>query len=434
MTRIVLVGAGSVEFTRNLLGDIFSYPALADATIALHDIDGDRLATAEKMANWTAGALGAHPTIEVHLERRAALKGADFVIDTIQVGGARATEVDFEIPRRYGLEYTINDTINVGGVLRGLRSIPVILGIVRDMEELCPEAWFLNYTNPMSMIVWAVTSQSGVKTVGLCHSVYWTVHAIAEYVDVPVGEIDHVSAGVNHLAFLLRLERDGHDLYPRLAEAVRDGRIPDDDLVRGELYRRLGYYPTESSEHHAEYNPWFIPKGLVERYHVPIGEYLRRVSNNLAEFEETKRKLAAGEPFEIERSGEYAAVIINSVVTGELARIVGNVANRDALIPNLAADACVEVPCLVDAFGPRPVPTGPLPPQLAAYIHPAVDAQGLTVKAVLEQDRDAVYHAVMQDPLVQARLSLDETWQMTDELISAEAAWLPAWLGGKAPA
>ncbi|HSL33292.1 MAG TPA: alpha-glucosidase/alpha-galactosidase [Candidatus Limnocylindrales bacterium] len=434
MTRIVLVGAGSVEFTRNLLGDILSYPALAEATIALHDIDADRLATAEKMANWTAGALGAHPTIEVHLERRTALKGADFVIDTIQVGGARATEVDFEIPRRYGLEYTINDTINVGGVMRGLRSIPVILGIVRDMEELCPEAWFLNYTNPMSMIVWAVTSQSGVKTVGLCHSVYWTVHAIAEYVDVPVGEIDHVSAGVNHLAFLLRLERNGHDLYPRLAEAVQDGRIPDDDLVRGELYRRLGYYPTESSEHHAEYNPWFIPKGLVERYHVPIGEYLRRVSNNLAEFEETKRKLAAGAPFEIERSGEYAAVIINSVVTGELARIVGNVPNRGALIPNLAADACVEVPCLVDAFGPRPIPTGLLPPQLAAYIHPAVDAQGLTVKAVLEQDRDAVYHAVMQDPLVQARLSLDETWLMTDELISAEAAWLPAWLGGMAPA
>ena len=289
MTRIVLVGAGSVEFTRNLLGDILSYPALADAAIVLHDIDADRLATAEKMAAWTAGALGAHPTFEAHLDRRAALRGADFVIDTIQVGGARATQVDFDVPRRFGLEYTINDTINVGGVMRGLRSIPVILGIVRDMEELCPDAWFLNYTNPMSMIIWAVTSQSGVKTVGLCHSVYWTVHAIAEYIDVPDDEIDHVSAGVNHLAFLLRLERDGQDLYPRLDAAVRDGRIPDDDLVRAELYRRLGYYPTESSEHHAEYNPWFIPKGLVERYHVPIGEYLTRVSRNLDEFDETKR-------------------------------------------------------------------------------------------------------------------------------------------------
>src|SRR5262245_8995602 len=189
MTRIVLVGAGSVEFTRNLLGDILSYPALADATIVLHDIDADRRATAEKMAAWTAGALGAHPRIESHLERRDALNGADFVIDTIQVGGARATQIDFEIPRRHGLEYTINDTINVGGVMRGLRSIPVILDIVQEMEEVCPDAWFLNYTNPMSMIIWAVTSQSSVKTVGLCHSVYWTVDSIAEYIDVPVGEI-----------------------------------------------------------------------------------------------------------------------------------------------------------------------------------------------------------------------------------------------------
>ena len=201
------------------------------------------------------------------------------------------------------------------------------------------------------MIIWAVTSQSAVKTVGLCHSVYWTVHAIAEYIGVPFAEIDHTSAGVNHLAFLLRLEHDGDDLYPRLDAAVRDGRIPDDDLVRAELYRRLGYYPTESSEHHAEYNPWFIPKGQVERFHIPIGEYLTRVARNLDEFDETKRKLAAGEPFEIERSGEYAAVIIHSVVTGEPARIVGNVPNAGALIPNLAADACVEVPCLVDGSG-----------------------------------------------------------------------------------
>jgi alpha-galactosidase len=430
MTRIVLVGAGSVEFTRNLLGDILSYPESVDATIVLHDIDADRLATAEKMASWTAGALNAHPRVEAELDRRAALKDADFVIDTIQVGGARATNIDFEIPRRYGLEYTINDTINVGGVMRGLRSIPVILGIVRDMEELCPEAWFLNYTNPMSMIIWAVTSRSDIKTVGLCHSVYWTVRAIADYVDVPYTEIDHVSAGVNHLAFLLRLKRDGEDLYPLLAEAVRDGRIPDDDLVRAELYRRLGYYPTESSEHHAEYNPWFIPKGQVDRFHIPIGEYLTRVARNLDEFEETKRKLAAGEPFEIERSGEYAAMIIHSIVTREQSRIVGNVPNQGTLIPNLAADACVEVPCLVDGQGIRPLAVGPLPLQLAAYVHPAVDAQGLVVKAILERDRDAIDHAVMQDPIVQARLTLDETWRMTDDLIAAEAEWLPDWLGG----
>ncbi|MFL5775324.1 MAG: alpha-glucosidase/alpha-galactosidase [Chloroflexota bacterium] len=433
MTRIVLVGAGSVEFTRNLLGDILGYAELKDATIVLHDIDADRLATAEAMARWTAGALSANPSIETHLERRAALAGADFVIDTIQVGGARATQIDFDVPRRYGLEYTINDTINVGGVMRGLRTIPVVLGIVRDMEAVCPDAWFLNYTNPMSMLIWAVTARSGVRTVGLCHSVYWTIRAIADYVGIPFDEIDYATAGINHLAFVLRLERDGDDLVPRLRDAVDAGRIPDDDLVRAELFRRLGFYPTESSEHHAEYNPWFIPKGLVDRYHIPIGEYLRRVSNNLAEFEDTKRRLATGEPFEIERSGEYAAVIIHSVVTGELARIVGNVPNRGMLIPNLAAEACVEVPCLVDGFGPRPVAAGPLPAQLAAYIHPAVDAQALTVQAALECDRDAIYHAVLQDPLVQARLSLDDAWRMTDELIAQEAEWLPAWLGGAAP-
>ena len=302
------------------------------------------------------------------------------------------------------------------------------------MEELCPGAWFLNYTNPMSMIIWAVTSTSEVKTVGLCHSVYWTVHSIAGYVGAPFSEIEHTSSGINHLAFLLRLEHDGDDLYPRLDSAVREGRIPDDDLVRAELYQRLGFYPTESSEHHAEYNPWFIPKGQVERFHIPIGEYLDRVARNLDEFDETKRKLAAGEPFDIERSGEYAAVIIHSITTGEPARIVGNVPNRGVLIPNLAAEACVEVPCLVDGSGLRPVATGALPPQLAAYIHPAVDAQGLTVKAALEQDRDAIYHAVMQDPIVQARLTLDDTWRMTDELIEAEAEWLPAWLGGAIPA
>ncbi len=433
MTQIVFVGAGSVEFTRNLLGDVLSYPELRAVDIVLHDIDEDRLATAVRMARWTADALGASPTIEAHLDRRAAFAGADFVINTIQVGGARATEIDFDIPRRYGLEYTINDTINVGGVMRGLRSIPVVLDIVRDMEEICPDAWFLNYTNPMSMLIAAVAERSRVRTVGLCHSVYWTIHAIGEYIDVPVAEIDYESAGINHMAFVMRLQRAGEDLYPLLDAAIREDRLPDDDLVRPELYRRLGYYPTESSEHHAEYNPWFIPKGLVERYHVPIGEYLRRVRANLEAYDEEKRRLDAGESFEIERSGEYAAVIIHSIATGSLARIVGNVPNAGGLIPNIAAEACVEVPCLVDGFGVRPVAVPALPAQLAAYIHPAVDAQLLTVRAALDRDRDAVYHAVMQDPIAQARLTLDEVWRMTDELITAEAAWLPAWLGGERP-
>jgi len=433
MVRIVLVGAGSVEFTRDLLGDFLSYPELTDATIVLHDIDPERLRTAQRMAAWTAEALGASPRVEAHLDRREALKGADFVVDTIQVGGARATQIDFDIPARYGLRYTINDTINVGGVLRGLRTIPVVLGIVRDMEELCPDAWFLNYTNPMSMLVQAVSERSPVRTVGLCHSVFWTVDAIAGYLGLPREEVDHVSAGINHLAFLLRLEHHGRDLYPDLRAFVDARRMPEDDLVRAELLRRLGYYPTESSEHHAEYNPWFIPKGdAVERFHIPIGEYLSRVARNLDEYAETRRKLDAGEPFDLARSGEYAAVIVHSILTREPARIVANVPNRERLISNLAAEACVEVPALVDGTGVWPVAVGALPPQCAAYIHPAVDAQLLTVHAALHQERDAIYHAVMQDPQIQARLTLDETWRLTDELIAAEAEWLPAWLGGTA--
>ena len=431
--RIVLVGAGSVEFTRNLLGDILSYPELKTAEIVLHDIDPDRLRTAERMAAYVATAMGATPRVETHLDRRAALPGADVVINTIQVGGATATKVDFDVPGRYGLRYTINDTINVGGVLRGLRTIPVVLGIVRDMEELCPDAWFLNYTNPMAILVRAVSESSGIRTTGLCHSVYWTIDALASYLDVRPSEIDHVTAGVNHLAWVLRLERDGQDLYPALRAAVDAGRVPPDDLVRAELFRRFGYYPTESSEHHAEYNPWFIPKDdLVARFNIPIGEYLDRVANNLDEYADTKRRLDEGEPFEIERSGEYAAVIAHARATGEAARIVGNVMNGPDLIANLSADACVEVPCYVDGAGVHPRSPGPLPTQCAAYVHPAVDTQALTVQAALGEDREAIYHAVLCDPQVQARLTLDEAWHMTDELIAEEAEWLPAWLGGAA--
>ena len=440
MTRIVLVGAGSVEFTRNLLGDILSFPALRDADLVLHDIDPDRLRTAERMAEWTADALGATPTITGHLDRRDALEDADYVINTIQVGGSRATQVDFDIPARYGLRYTINDTINVGGVLRGLRTIPVVLGIAADIADVCPDALFLNYTNPMGMLVRAVDEALGVPTVGLCHSVYWTVDRLAGYLGVPVAEVDALSGGVNHLAWILRLEHRGRDLYPDLEDFVAAGRVPEDDLVRADLYRRFGWYPTESSEHHAEYNPWFIPKGQVEPFHVPIGEYLSRVAHNLDEYEATKRGLDAGEGFEIERSGEYASVIINAMTTGDPSRIVANVMNFGpggpatgaALIPNLAADACVEVPALVDGMGVHPTAIAALPPQCAAYTRPAVDCQELTVRAALDEDRDLVYHAVLTDPIIQATLTLDQAWQLTDELIEAEGEWLPRWLGGSA--
>jgi alpha-galactosidase len=437
MPRIVLVGAGSVEFTRNLLGDMLSSPALSSSEIALHDIDPERLATAERMARWTAAALGATPAISAHLDRREALRGADFVVNTIQVGGARATQLDFDVPARFGLRYTIADTIGVGGVFRGLRTIPVVLGIARDMEAICPEAWLLNYTNPMAILVRAVSEGTSIRVAGLCHSVFWTIDRLAGYLGIPRDEVDAASAGLNHLAFVLRLEHRGRDLYPDLRAFVEAGRVPDDDLVRAAMFGRFGFYPTESSEHHAEYNPWFIGKSdtagdAVERFHVPIGEYLDRVAHNLDEYAETKRKLDAGEAFEIERSGEYAATIAEAITTGVPARIVVNAMNRGALIPNLDRDACVEVPGMVDGLGVHPVATGPLPLHLAAYVRGAVDMQALTVRAALDRDRVAIGHAVMTDPIVQARLTLDDAWRLTDEMIEAEAEWLPAWLGGTA--
>jgi alpha-galactosidase len=437
LVRIVLVGAGSVVFTRNLLGDILSSPALRDADIVLHDIDPERLTTAERMAHWTAGALGASPTISAHLDRRTALRGADFVINTIQVGGARATQVDFAVAARFGLEYTIADTIGVGGVFRGLRTIPVVVGIARDMEAICPDAWLLNYTNPLAILVRAVAEASSIKVIGLCHSVFWTVDTLAGYLGLPRDEIEADTAGVNHLAFVRRLEHRGRDLYPDLRRFVDAGRVPVEDLVRAELFRHLGVYPTESSEHHAEYNPWYIGKrdaagNAIERFHIPIGEYLDRVAANLDEYAETRRMLDAGEPFEIERSGEYAATIAEAMTSGTPARFVGNVINGGTLIPNLEAGACVEVPCVVDGAGIRPVPMGDLPLHLAAYVRGAVDMQGLTVKAALEHDRQAIGHAVMTDPIVQSHLTLDDTWRLTDAMIEAEAEWLPAWLGGAA--
>jgi alpha-galactosidase len=305
------------------------------------------------------------------------------------------------------------------------------------MEQICPEAWLLNYTNPLAVLVRAVSEATTIRVVGLCHSVFWTVDRLAGYLGLPRDEVDAATAGLNHHAFILRLEHRGRDLYPDLRAFVEAGRTPDDDLVRADLFRRLGFYPTESSEHHAEYNPWYIGKSdaagdAVERFHIPIGEYLTRVSHNLDEYAETKRMLDAGEPFEIERSGEYAATIAEAMTTGTPARIVVNAMNGGALIPNLDADACVEVPGLVDGLGVHPVAMGRLPLHLAAYVGGAVDMQGLTVRAALDRDRAAIGHAVMTDPIVQSHLTLDDAWRLTEEMIEAETEWLPAWLGGTA--
>jgi len=425
MTRIAFIGAGSVEFTRDLLGDILTFPELAGATIALHDIDDERLEAAEAMARWTARELGAPATFEAHLDRRAALDGCDHVINMIQVGGHAATLIDFEVPKRHGVRQTIGDTLGIGGIFRALRTIPVMQGIAGDMAELCPQAWLLNYTNPMAMLCWATYAGTPVtRVVGLCHSVQNTTRQLAELVDVPYEEITYLGAGVNHQAWILRFERDGEDLYPRLDDVIAG----DPELrrrVRVEMYRRFGRFPTESSEHSAEYLPYFMhDDAMIEQFRVPVDEYVRRSEENLELYEEMRRKLAAGEPFEIERSLEYASLIIHSILTGEPREIYGNVPN-DGLITNLPAGACVEVPCIVDGQGLHPREIGELPPQLAALNRTFLNVCELTVRAALEGSREHVVHAALLDPNTAATLSPAAIEAMVDDLIDAHGDALP---------
>jgi len=425
MTRIAFVGAGSVEFTRNLLGDLLTFPELADATIALHDIDAERLETAEAMARWTNGQLGARATFEAHLDRRAALAGCDFVVNMIQVGGHAATRIDFEVPNEHGLRQTIGDTLGIGGIFRSLRTIPVMLAIARDMDELCPDAWLLNYTNPMAMLCWATYAGSPIqRVVGLCHSVQWTTRGLADIVGVPYEEVDYLGAGVNHQAWILRFRRDGEDLYPLLDAAIeRDAELRR--RVRVEIYRRFGYFPTESSEHSSEYLPWFLrDDAMIERFRVPVDEYVRRSEENLRLYAEERERLAAGGGFEIERSLEYASLIVHSVVTGEPRVIYGNVRNA-GLIENLPRGACVEVPCLVDGNGVQPTAIGPLPPQLAGLNRTFLNVCELTVRAALEGRRDHVEHAALLDPNTAATLSPEQIVALVDDMIAAHGDALP---------
>jgi alpha-galactosidase len=382
------------------------------------------------MAQWTNKALGAHATIEAHADRRRALEGCDHAINMIQVGGHAATLIDFEIPARHGLRQTIGDTLGIGGIFRALRTIPVMQEIGRDMGELCPDAWLLNYTNPMAMLCWATYEGSPQqKVVGLCHSVQHTTRTLAEAVDVPFEETTFLGAGVNHQAFILRFEHNGRNLYPLLDEVIeRDPELRR--RVRVEMYRRLGYFPTESSEHSAEYLPWFMRDDeMIDRYRLLVGDYIQRSEENLEEYERTRAMLAAGEPFEIERSLEYGSLIVHSMVTGEERVIYGNVRN-DGLITNLRQGACVEVPCVVDRTGVRPTVVGELPPQLAALNRTFLNVCELTVRAALDGSREHVHHAALLDPSASGTLSPDQIHAMVEELLDAHGESLPEGLRG----
>jgi alpha-galactosidase len=428
--KITLIGAGSTVFAQALLTDILSFPELVESHISLHDIDPERLRTSERMAHKLAEQLGARPHIEATTDRRAALTDANYAICMIQVGGYRpATVIDFDIPKRYGLRQTIADTLGIGGIMRAVRTIPVLLDICRDMEEVCPEATLLQYSNPMAMNCWAISRASSIKTVGLCHSVFHTAHELARDIDVPAEEINYLCAGINHMAFYLRFERNGEDLYPRIRQVIAEHRVPAENQVRYDIFKRLGYFVTESSEHFSEYVPWFIKRDrpdLIERYKIPLDEYIRRCEAQIAGWEMLRDRLEGDEPLAAQRSQEYGAYIIHSMETGTPRLIYGNVPN-DRLIDNLPAGCCVEVPCLVDKNGIQPTHIGALPPQLAALMTTNVNVQGLTVEAVLTRRREHLYHAAMLDPHTAAELDLDQIWSLVDDLLVAHGDSAGAW-------
>lgn len=423
---IAIIGAGSVEFTRELLGDILSFPELGAVRVVLHDIDDERLETAEAITRATARAAGASPEVVSTTDRRRALDGADYVINTIAVGGHEATVRDFEIPARYGLNQTIADTIGVGGIFRGLRTFPVLAGIAADMAEMCPDAWLLNYTNPMAMnVTYLHRVAPTLKVLGLCHSVYWTMVGLCELIDVPYDEVSYWSAGVNHQAWVLRWERGGQNLYPLLDERI----AADPELqrrVRVDMYRRLGYYPTETSEHSSEYVPWYLhDPGEVERLRLNIGEYVGISEANLAEYRRLRAELAHTDTLPIDTgSTEYAPQVIHSLETGTPRVISANVVNA-GLITNLPDGLAVEVPTLLDSLGAHPMAVGDLPAQCAALNRNFLGPVELTVRAAVEGDPGLVRAAAMVDPNTAASLSVDQIAELCDELTAAHADLLP---------
>ena len=427
--KITFIGAGSTVFAKNLMGDILSFPELADSTICLFDIDETRLKSSEIVAKRIATTLGSNTTFEATTDRARALDGASYAINMIQVGGYRpCTVTDFEIPKRYGLRQTIGDTLGIGGIMRALRTIPVLLEMCQEMERLCPDVVHLNYVNPMAMNCWALNEATEIQTIGLCHSVQNTATELAADIGVPVEEINYVVAGINHLAFYLKFERDGEDLYPEIHRVVAEGRVPDTNRVRYDLFSRLGYFVTESSEHFSEYCSWFIKRDrpdLIKRFNIPLDEYPRRCENQIAAWEILRKTLEnSDEPLEVRRSAEYGSRIIHSLETGIPRVVYGNVTNH-YLIDNLPFGCCVEVPCVVDKSGIQPVQIGKIPTHLAALMQTNINVQALTVEAILEQDRERIYQAAMLDPHTAAELDLDQIWALVDDLLTAHGDWIP---------
>jgi alpha-galactosidase len=430
MVTVCFIGAGSAEFTRQLVRDLLGYDDLGAAAggleLVMHDVDRRRLDLAEGLTRIAVDRHGSSARVRAESDRRAALDGADFVVNTVNIGGHAATVTDFEVPSRFGLRQTIGDTLGVGGIFRGLRTFPFLDALAEDMAAVCPDAWLLNYTNPMAMnIQFLARRHPQLQVLGLCHSVFWTVHDLCELIGVPMGEVDFASAGVNHQAWLLRWEHSGRDLYPRLDERI----AADPELqrrVRVDMYRRLGYYPTETSEHSSEYVPWYLhDPAEIERLRIPIDDYLGISAGNADEIERLIPQVAAGQYTEPEEeAAEYAPQVVHSLVTGTERTIQVNVANT-GLIDNLPQGAGIEVAARLGPTGVQPLPAGALPPQCAALNRAFLSVVELTVEAALAGDPDLVRQAMLVDPNTAASLPVGRIWDLADAMLAAHAALLP---------
>jgi alpha-galactosidase len=429
--KITIIGAGSVEFTRGIVADLCGYEELhGSLELSLHDIDPERLGYAERAAAQIVERSKAGYRVEAHRERGPAFDGADYLINEIQVGGYRATLTDFEVPKTYGLRQTIGDTIGIGGIMRGVRTIPVMIEMAVEMVQRCPDGLLLTYTNPMAMVPWGIWAGSSLpadRVIGVCHSVRDTHGFLARTLGVPLERVEFRTAGLNHQCFVyvFRDRETGEDLYPRLREIVDADPEGLGRRVRVELFRRFGYFPTESSEHGAEYVPWFLHlEDQVARYRIEIDEYLRRSQDNLAEWEEIKRALDAGETLPVEANDELASQFIRALETGAETELYGNVRN-DGLIDGLPEDACVEVATIAGQKGVAPTRFGTPPPQCLALNRTFVNVAELTVRAVVEGSRELVHQAALVDPNTAATLRTTEIVEMVDDLIEAHGDLIP---------
>ena len=435
MTKIALIGAGSTVFAKRLIGDVLLTPELAgDIQIALHDVNAERLVTSQIVTKRIAEQLGLKTSVFASINRLEVLDKADYVIFIMQIGGYKpSTVIDFDIPKKYGLRQTIADTLGVGGIMRALRTIPVIREILIDMEKVCPQAILLNYVNPMVMLCMAINRLAPeLPMVGLCHSVQGTAEQLANDLNENISEISYLCAGINHMSFYLNFEKNNNgvqeDLYPRLRQLADQGPVPEDNKVRYEMLKRLGYFVTESSEHFSEYTPWFIKRDrpdLIEKYNIPLDEYITRCEKQIAEWDEQRKKLEdKNQKMELCQSHEYAASIINGLENNIEVTINGNVSNK-GFIENLPTNISVEVPCLINRKGIHPLKIGKLPPHLSALMMTNINVQQLTVEAVLSGKKEYIYHAAMLDPHTAAELSVDEIWNLVDDLLLAHGDMIP---------